>query len=39
LRSIKLPFKSKLRFTDFGGEIAVFLAEVERLMPSSEKLS
>jgi len=33
----KFPFKSKLRLTDLGRKIAVFLAEVERLMPSSER--
>ena len=31
----KFPFKSKLKLTDLGRKIAVFLAEVERLMPSS----
>ena len=35
----KFPFKSKLRLTDLGRKIAVFLAEVERLMPSSERYS
>jgi len=33
----KFPFKSRLRLTDLGRKIAVFLAEVERIMPSSER--
>ena len=33
----KFPFKSKLRLTDLGRKIAVFLGEVERIMPSSER--
>ena len=33
----KFPFKSKLRLTDLGRKVAVFLAEVERIMPSSER--
>jgi len=33
----RFPFKSKLRLTDLGRKVAVFLAEVERIMPSSER--
>ena len=33
----RFPFKSRLRLTDLGRKIAVFLAEVERIMPSSER--